>query len=424
MDKVLIRINRFVFFFNYRSSDDGSERNDNHDDDDDEDEDDDDDDDDETDESIARRLGFLPLTAETVDIIGRLRSLINKKSFVRRDFETFQSLIDELIHIQHLENASKEQLKEIIHLLKLHRPLHSKSRALIFLQERIPRRAVKYNVISTNPPHSNVFNIWRERERRARLDSKDSLEDDGQNLSGQQLRDVVEINHPTPPIVLSVTSSNSNASSKVKQMAKDIDTRSGTSRSEINLRTGDRFSDHTYIPRSSSPVYPGLVAVAVYDIKSINNQNESLISPTVSEPSHVRKLIDRLESSSNSSTSEKKNERKISIKKSLHDDQSDGSTSFTSSPPAKRILRRDSNHEKPLVNRNESLIIDQTQLHVEQSPSKNTSSELKFELNREEIMNKSRRTASGTSVSFSFIGTINNSFILDRRICHYTSSRY
>lgn len=174
-----------------------------------------------------------------------------------------------------MENYSKDQLKQIIHYLKLYRPLQTKSRAFIFLQERIPRRAVKYNVIASNHENnSNVFNIWRERERRARLDSKDSLEDDGQNLSGQQLRDVIEINHPTPPIVLSMTSSNSNGTTtKVKQMAKDIDIRSVSTRSELNLHTGDRFSDHAYMPRSSSPTYPGLVSVALYDVKSTNNHN-------------------------------------------------------------------------------------------------------------------------------------------------------
>jgi hypothetical protein len=183
-----------------------------------------------------------------------------------------------LINLQHFENFSKQQLKQIIHYLKLYRPLQTKSRALIFLQERIPRRAVKYNVISSNHENNtNVFNIWRERERRARLDSKDSLEDDGQNLSGQQLRDVIEINNPTPPIILSMMNTNQNIpiiTTKVKQMAKDIDTRSISSRSEINLRTGDRFSDHTYIPRSSSPSYPGLVSVALYDVKSTNNNTD------------------------------------------------------------------------------------------------------------------------------------------------------
>ncbi len=397
-----------VMNFCYRSNDDGSEENDDH-----NEHNDDDDDDDETDESIARRLGFVPLNPITINLIGRLRNLTAKKSFDQQDFEIFQSLIDELIHLQHLENASKHQLKQIIHYLKFYRPLRSKSRALIFLQERIPRRAVKYNVISTNNNNnSNVFNIWRERERRARLDSKDSLEDDAQHLiGGQQLRDVIEINHPTPPIILSITSNNSNANviTKVKQMAKDIDTRSISSRSEINLRTGDRFSDHTYIPRSASPTYPGLVSVAVYDVKPTNNGgilNENLnnkrlinhptssISPTVSEASHVRKMIDRLESSSTSSSDMKK-DKKMTIKKSLHDDHSDGSTSITSSPPVKRVARQDYN-EKYFINGNGSLNSHQNGLVDDRK------STLKVEVNRDDIRNTGRRTTSGTTVSIRF----------------------
>ena len=227
--------------------------------------------DDESDENIARRLGFMPLDDETVNLIGRLRQLANKQLFDRRDFETLQSLIDELIRIQHLETLSKDQLKRIIHYLKLYRPLQTRSRALIFIQERIPRRAVKYSVISVKPDkNSSVFDIWRARERRARLDSKDSLEDEGQNTGGQQLRDVIEINNPTPPILLTSSYNVPHTISKVKQMAKDIDTRTGSTRSEISVRTGERFSDHAYIPRSTSPAYAGLVSVALYDIKSGN----------------------------------------------------------------------------------------------------------------------------------------------------------
>jgi len=71
-----------------------------------------------------------------------------------------------------------------------------------------------------------------------------------------------------------MTNTSPTITTKVKQMAKDIDTKSISSRSEINLRTGDRFSDHTYIPRSSSPSYPGLISVALYDIKSTKNDND------------------------------------------------------------------------------------------------------------------------------------------------------
>jgi hypothetical protein len=187
---------------------------------------DDDDDDDVTDENLARLLGFRPIDNETLRLINRLRSLTNRQSFDRRDFENVQYLIDELIRIQHLENSSQEQLEKIIHHLKLHRILRTKSHALAFIQERLPRRTNRIN----NENNSNVFDIWRERERRARLDSKDSLEDEGQNSNGQQHRDITENNRPTPPVTLS---SNSNGTSKVKQMARHIDTKSTSS------RTGD-----------------------------------------------------------------------------------------------------------------------------------------------------------------------------------------
>ena len=265
---------QFFLRSNDDNDDDGSDENNDNDD---KNNSDDGDTDEESDENIARRLGFVPLDEETVNLIGRLRHLSDKQLFDRRDFENLQTLIDELIRLQHLETFSKDQLKRVIHYLKLHRPLQTRSRALIFLQERIPRRAVKYNVISARPEKNpNVFNIWRERERRARLDSKDSLEEEGQHTSGQ-LRDVVEINNPTPPILLSTNYATPHVTTKVKQMAKDIDTRTGLARSEINLRTGERFSDHAYLPRSSSPTYPGLVSVALYDVKSTNsNEGEKI----------------------------------------------------------------------------------------------------------------------------------------------------
>lgn len=204
-------------YFYFRRNDDGSEDND-------------DDDDDETDEDLAHRLGFRPIDIETLRVINRLRSLTNRQSFDRRDFENVQYLIDELIRIQHLENSSEEDLEKIIHHLKLHRILRTKSQALTFIQERLPRRTSRSN----NDNNSNVFDIWRERERRARLDSKDSLEDEGQNSNGHQSRDTIEVNQPKSPV------NNSNGTSKVKQMARHIDTKS------VSSRTGD-------YGRSSSP---------------------------------------------------------------------------------------------------------------------------------------------------------------------------
>jgi len=135
-----------------------------------------------------------------------------------------------------------------------------------------------------------------------------------------------------------------------------------------------------------------------------NVNPSSSLSSTLSEPSHVRKIIDRLESSS-SSSSDRKQEKKISIKKSLHDDHSDGSTSLTSSPPVKRVARRNYN-EKNLINgtstnHEEDFNSRQNGLHDEIS-FRNKSNEIKFELNREEIINGPQRTTSGTTVSLCF----------------------
>ncbi|CAF1425246.1 unnamed protein product [Adineta steineri] len=436
--------------------DDEDNSDDNNDDNDEKDNTDEDDTDDESDENIARRLGFIPLDNETVRIIGRLRNLSNKQTFDRRDFETLSSLIDELIRIQHLETFSKEQLKRIIHYLKLNRPLRTKSRALTFIQERIPRRAVKYNVISSNhEPNSNVFNIWRERERRARLDSSDSLEGEGQNTSGQQLRDVVEINHPTPPIVLSTNYITPNVTTKVKQMAKDIDIRSGITRSEINLRTGERFSDHAYMPRSSSPTYPGLVSVALYDVKSTNNNdgpiNEHHIetrinnkrninisksaSPTPSEQSHVRQMIVRLESSATSpnTNTSTKIEKKISSKKPLHDEHSDGSPGITISPPIKRIAKREFNEKNAIngINHNstthnkDGYVYQLTDTHDDVFvQNKSTSNGMKFEFDKEELTIGCKRTTSGATMD-EFMTTLlpgtetSISMVRDVRACVY-----
>ena len=212
------------------------------------DEDDDNVDDNETDENLARRLGFHPIDNETIRAIGRLRSLTAQRSFERRDLENLGYLIDELIRLQHLETFSQGQLEQIIHRLRLHRPLGSLSQALTFIEDRLPRRSSRVQQ-EGNP---NVFRVWQERERRSRLDSKDSLEDEGtgQHPSGQQLRDVTEINHPTPPVILA-------NKSKVKQMARDIDTRS------VPIRTNDHVRS-----TSPSPITTTRIPVSSFDSKS------------------------------------------------------------------------------------------------------------------------------------------------------------
>jgi len=128
----------------------------------------------------------------------------------------------------------------------------------------------------------------------------------------------------------------------------------------------------------------------------------------MSEPNHVQKMIYRLESSlSSSSSADTKKERKQSIKKPLHDDRSDGSNSLTSSPPVKRVAIGDYN-EKNLtngtnINHEENFSFRQNGLHSEISVRNN---DTKFELNRDEITNGTRCTASGTTVSFFFLITV------------------
>jgi hypothetical protein len=116
-------------------------------------------------------------------------------------------------------------------------------------------------------------------------------------------------------------------------------------------------------------------------------------------------MIYRLESSlsSSSSTTDTKKERKQSIKQPMHDDRSDGSNSLTSSPPVKRVAKED-DKEKNLtngtnINHGENFILRQNGSHNEISFRNNDN---KFERNREEITNGTRRTTSGTTVSFFF----------------------
>ncbi|UJR21423.1 hypothetical protein I4U23_024510 [Adineta vaga] len=343
--------------------------------------DDNDDDDNDSDETIARRIGFRPIDSETVRVIGRLRRLTSKQSFDRRDFESAQHLIDELIHLQHLENSSQEQLERIIHHLKLHRILRSKSQALGFIQERLPRRHSR----SSNDQNSNVFDIWRERERRARLDSKDSLEDDTQNTNGQHVRDLSESNQPSASIHLSNSSLNG---SKVRQMARHIDTRSESS------RTGD----HGGRSSSPSPISLNRSVDNIYRETLVDDRARAKrnTSPGSSSEHRVRQLIDRLESSS-SSTSNTKATRRVVTKKSCHDDQSDGSISITSSPPNKRVTRRE-NYESGITSNNDGGYVFRHRSPREDVYFRDDNSKItRFELNRDEIMNGGQRSAVGTT---------------------------
>jgi len=119
-------------------------------------------------------------------------------------------------------------------------------------------------------------------------------------------------------------------------------------------------------------------------------------------------MIDRLETSTSSSSNPKAG-RKISIKKSLHDDHSDGSISLTSSPPGKRIARRDY-EEKSLINgtasknHDELFSLHKNDSHDEVFLKNNSSSNgIKLEYDKNEIASSCRRTASGTNVSLVFL---------------------
>lgn len=320
----------------------------------------------ETDESLARRLGFRPIDNETIRTIGRLRSLTNQPSFDRRDLENIEYLLDELIRLQHLENFTVEQLELIIHHLKLHRPFQTRSRALAMIQDRLPRRPV-HSESESNP---NVFDIWRERERRARLDSKDSLEEEGMINTGQQLRDVTEINHPTPPVVVS------NGKSRVKQMARDIDTRSAP------IRTVEAHRHRSPSPQQERQII-------VEDRRPVNNNPE----PS-SDQHRVRQMVDRLESSS----SDRNGSRTVSNRKSNQGGSGDHSSEGGSFRVTRREIHQSNGDQDSFVIRHGS---PPDQVYIYRSHHRSPSASTRFELNRNDLANNFRRTAMGTTVSHS-----------------------
>lgn len=136
--------------------------------------------------------------------------------------------------------------------------------------------------------------------------------------------------------------------------------------------------------------------VFIEDRIRIKRNVTNSLSPTSAEQHRVREMIDRLESTSSNS----KGTRKILAKKSFHEDYSDGSTSFSTSPPMKRTLRREK-HESNITNgSNGSFVFQRRSPHDEIYFRDNNSSNItRFELDRDEIINNSRRTASGTTVS-------------------------
>jgi hypothetical protein len=126
-------------------------------------------------------------------------------------------------------------------------------------------------------------------------------------------------------------------------------------------------------------------------------------SPTPSDQSRVRNIINRYETST--STSGVKSERKPSIKKPLRDENSDGSTSVASSPPVKRFARIDDNEKNPIngnsSNKKESFTLHQNGSREDDlfGKKKKMSNGIKFEVDNKEIKRTGQRIPSGTTVS-------------------------
>jgi hypothetical protein len=128
--------------------------------------------------------------------------------------------------------------------------------------------------------------------------------------------------------------------------------------------------------------------------RSRTKRNASPIA-TSDQHQRVRQMVDRLESSTTSSPTIKST-KKFSTKKSFHDDHSDGSITISSSPPFKRIPRRE-NQEKNLID--ETFNYRHKSPHDEVFFQDKKSNVTRFSLNRDEIINGERRTTSGATVS-------------------------
>ncbi|CAF0841645.1 unnamed protein product [Didymodactylos carnosus] len=289
------------------------------------------------------------------------------------------------------------------------------------LEER-PVRAVKYQITndepvrrSTNNSNGSVFDYWKNKDQKSKLhgmqqrarsesspdqqyrsrhDSKDSLEEmdetslppptfvsPGKRRNTRETdREVAEITQDTS--IADPLTSVGRAPTKVKQMARDIEYRTvpvatGTNRSEMNMRTGDRFRDHvTYLSDDSAQIPSAHISVALYDIKpNLKNQysNEERTRPAhsdgileesehrttrakqqriydspISSPSltesRVKRIVDRLEHDQQLSPNTTTIVTKSSIKKTFDEYSIDSYSEADHQPPVKRS--KDIGHKK------------------------------------------------------------------------------
>jgi hypothetical protein len=135
-----------------------------------------------------------------------------------------------------------------------------------------------------------------------------------------------------------------------------------------------------------------------------NLNTSTSVSPTPSDQSRVRQMIVRLESSVASPAT--KTDKKVPMKKPLHEDHSDGTPSSTSSPPIKRVARREYAGTN-LVNTTDTSKTEDGvvyQLHdlsddVFFDTQHSSSSAIKFDFSKEDMARNCQRTASGATVS-------------------------
>ena len=120
-------------------------------------------------------------------------------------------------------------------------------------------------------------------------------------------------------------------------------------------------------------------------------------SPGLSAEHRVRQMVDRLESSS--STTNAKTTRRVTTRKSGQDDQSDGSISITTSPPNKRVTRRENFESGVTSNNNGGYIFRYRSPNDDVYFRDENANVTRFELNRDEILNGGQRSAIGTTVS-------------------------
>lgn len=146
--------------------------------------------------------------------------------------------------------------------------------------------------------------------------------------------------------------------------------------------------------------FQGLHTESFIDDRSRPKRNISPVSSS-SEQRRVRQMIDRLESSSSGNT---KVTQKVSTRKSFDDDHTNDSTGFVPSPPSKRVTQRETEEYCITTNGSDGgFVIRHKSPHNEVFIEDGNSNVTRFDIDRNEILNTEKRTASGTNVSIEIL---------------------